>query len=244
MANTSIDERIEAVEKQCDNNRTYMQILKQTAFGASERVTDMQAQIIRLERRMDDIRSMIFRCVIGALVGVCVVCLLVAFGSAGAGYFDTHEARKEAAHQMAEAARELGYGEDSAIIQAAKEHYNVAQDEIDTELDLLGRVVYFEAGSSWISDRHQQLVACVVLNRCADSRFPATIKENVYKRGQYACSGRLYTISWDKIPERCFNNAKMAAYDGVECPSGVVWQAQFKQGKGIYEKIGNTYFCY
>lgn len=145
---------------------------------------------------------------------------------------------------MAEAARELGYGEDSVIITEAKAHYASAQDEIDTELDLLGRVVYFEAGSSWISDRHQQLVACVVLNRCADSRFPATISENVYKRGQYACAGRLYSISRDKIPARCFDNAKAAAYGAVECPASVVWQAQFKQGKGTYEKIGNTYFCY
>lgn len=109
---------------------------------------------------------------------------------------------------------------------------------------MLGRVVYFEAGSSRISDRHQQLVACVVLNRCADERFPATISDNVYKRGQYACAGKLYSVSRDKIPTRCFNNAKMAAYDCVECPETVVWQAQFKQGRGTYERIGNTYFCY
>lgn len=179
-----------------------------------------------------------------ALGAVIAVAALSVGGSADAGYFDAQEQRKAATHQMAEAARELGYTEDSAIIQAAKEHYNAAQDEIDTELDMLGRVVYFEAGSSWISDRHQQLVACVVLNRCADERFPATISDNVYKRGQYACAGKLYSVSRDKIPERCFNNAKMAAYDYVECPSGVVWQAQFKQGRGIYEKSGNTYFCW
>lgn len=179
-----------------------------------------------------------------ALGAVIAVAALSVGGSADAGYFDAQEQRKAAAHQMAEAARELGYTEDSAIIQAAKEHYNAAQDEIDTELEMLGRVVYFEAGSSWISDRHQQLVACVVLNRCADERFPETIKDNVYKRGQYACAGKLYSISRDKIPTRCFNNAKMAAYDCVECPPGVVWQAQFKQGRGTYEKIGNTYFCY
>lgn len=177
--------------------------------------------------------------IIAALVAV-----ITALGTAGAGYFDAHEARKEAAHTMAEAARELGYGEDSVIITEAKAHYNAAQGEIDGELDMLARVVYFEAGSSWISDRHQQLVACVLLNRCADSRFPATISDNVYKRGQYACAGKLYSISRDKIPTRCFDNAKAAAYGAVECPATVVWQAQFKQGKGTYEKIGNTYFCY
>lgn len=79
MANTSIDERIEAVEKQCDNNRAYMQILKQTAFGASERVTEMQAQMIRLERRMDDLEGFLRR--VGAILvaaeTVAVVALVV-----------------------------------------------------------------------------------------------------------------------------------------------------------------------
>lgn len=198
----------------------------------------MKARIITI------ICMAVVKILIVALIIIALILFITKGCSADAGYFDAAEQRKAAAHQMAEAARELGYTEDSAIIQAAKEHYNAAQDEIDAELDMLGRVVYFEAGSSWISDRHQQLVACVVLNRCADERFPATIKDNVYKRGQYACAGKLYSVSRDKIPARCFNNAKMAAYDYVECPATVVWQAQFKQGKGTYERIGNTYFCY
>lgn len=189
-------------------------------------------------------REIVPTVILAAVVAVAVIVWAAGSCSADAGYFDGQEQRKAAAHQMAEAARELGYAEDSVIITEAKAHYNAAQDEIDAELDMLGRVVYFEAGSSWISDRHQQLVACVVLNRCADERFPATIKDNVYKRGQYACSGRLYSISRDKIPTRCFDNAKAAAYGWVECPASVVWQAQFKQGRGTYERIGNTYFCY
>ena len=189
-------------------------------------------------------REIIPTALVAAVVAAAVIVWIAGSCSASAGYFDTAEQRKEAAHTMAEAARTLGYAEDSAIISEAKAHYNAAQDEIDAELDMLGRVVYFEAGSSWISDRHQQLVACVVLNRCADERFPATIRDNVYKRGQYACSGRLYSISRDKIPARCFDNAKAAAYGAVECPATVVWQAQFKQGRGTYERIGNTYFCY
>lgn len=198
----------------------------------------MKARIITI------ICMAVVKILIVALIIIALVVFIAKGCAADAGYFDAAEQRKATAHQMAEAARELGYAEDSVIIQEAKEHYNAAQDEIDAELDMLGRVVYFEAGSSWISDRHQQLVACVVLNRCADERFPATISDNVYKRGQYACAGKLYSISRDKIPDRCFNNAKMAAYDYVECPGEVVWQAQFKQGRGTYEKIGNTYFCY
>jgi spore germination cell wall hydrolase CwlJ-like protein len=170
--------------------------------------------------------------------------LIICSVTASAGYFDGAEATKASAHAMAEAARQLGYGEDSAIIQAAKGHYNAAQEQIDAELDMLARVVYFEAGSSWISDRHQQLVACVVLNRCADARFPATIEANVYRKGQYACSGKLYSVSRAAIPDRCFSNARAAAFGEVDCPANVVWQAQFRQGKGVYEKHYNTFFCY
>lgn len=188
-------------------------------------------------------REIIPTVLVAAAVAVAVIVWVAGSCSASAGYFDGQEQRKAAAHTMAEAARELGYTEDSAIITEAKAHYYSAQSEIDAEIDLLARVVYFEAGSSWISDRHQQLVACVLLNRCADSRFPDTIKGNVYRKGQYACSGRLYSVSAAQIPTRCYTNAKAAAYGWVECPEGVIFQAQFKQGRGVYEKIGNTYFC-
>lgn len=170
--------------------------------------------------------------------------LALASVGAGAGYFDDAEARKAHAHMMAEAARALGYDEDSIVIRDAKAIWQEAQAGIEEELDVLARVVYFEAGSSWLTDREQQLVACVVLNRCADDRFPDTIAENVYRRGQYACAKRLYTVARESIPDRCYANARAAAYGEVECPANVVWQAQFRQGKGVYEQIGKTYFCY
>lgn len=188
-------------------------------------------------------REIVPTVILAAVVAVAVIVWAAGSCSASAGYFDAAEAKKAAAHQMAEAARELGYGEDSEIITAAKGHYEAAQSEIDGELDMLARVVYFEAGSSWISDRHQQLVACVLLNRCADGRFPSTIEGNVYKRGQYACAGRLYSVTAAQIPARCYDNAKAAAYGAVECPPDVIFQAQFKQGRGVYERSGNTYFC-
>ena len=233
MEQNSYKERFEIKDDETAH-RTYMlaQMAAYRARDLGEDVRDLRAAMARLQR------------IVIAIIAVCVILIIAMCVQAGAGYFDAAENRKTAAHQMAEAARELGYGEDSAIITEAKAHYNAAQDEIDTELDMLGRVVYFEAGSYWISDRHQQLVACVVLNRCADSRFPATIKDNVYKRGQYSCASKLYTISREKIPARCFDNAKAAAYGAVECPTGVIYQAQFKQGRGTYERIGNTYFCY
>lgn len=178
--------------------------------------------------------------VVIAVMAVTTVCM----GSASALYIDQYLERQEAAHAVAETARKYGYAEDSAVIQAASADWWTAQAELDAEIDLLARVVWFEAGANWLSDRHQQLVACVVLNRCEDSRFPSTIKGVVYAKGQYSCASRLYSISKSNIPARCYENARLAAYGHVECPANVVWQAGFKQGRGVYAYMGNTYFCW
>lgn len=165
-------------------------------------------------------------------------------GGASAYLVEPQVNRQIAAHTVAETARSVGYAETSAIIQAAQADWWAAQAEIDSQLDLLTRVVWFEAGSSWISDRQQQLVAAVVCNRVADSRFPSTLSGVVYQTGQYSCSGRLYSISASSIPARVRANAKTAAYGQVECPANVVFQAGFRQGKGVYERGYNTFFCY
>lgn len=164
--------------------------------------------------------------------------------SAGAYLVEPQVNRQIAAHYVAEAARSVGYAESSNVIQATQSDWWQAQSEIESQLDLLTRVVWFEAGSNWISDRQQQLVAAVVCNRVADARFPSTLKGVVYQQGQYSCSGRLYSISASAIPARVRANAKAAAYGQVECPANVVFQAGFRQGTGVYERGYRTYFCY
>lgn len=173
-----------------------------------------------------------------------VMLTLALTGSASAYLLEPQVNRQIAAHYVAEAARSVGYAETSEIIQAAQRDWWAAQTEIDSQLDLLTRVVWFEAGSNWISDRQQQLVAAVVCNRVADARFPSTLNGVVYQTGQYSCSGRLYSISASAIPARVRANARAAAYGQVECPANVVFQAGFRQGRGVYEKGYNTYFCY
>lgn len=88
-------------------------------------------------------REIVPTVILAAAVAVAVIFWIAGSCSASAGYFDGQEQRKAAAHTMAEAARELGYGEDSQIIAEAKAHYEAAQSEIDGELDMLARVVYF-----------------------------------------------------------------------------------------------------
>lgn len=111
-----------------------------------------------------------------------------------------------------------------------------------TDLDLLARVVNAEAGSSWLTDEHQRAVASVVLNRVADSRFPNTLRGVVYQKGQYACT---WNGAINKTPtQRAINNAKYVLDNGVTIPKNVVFQAQFKQGKGVWKYIQGHYFCY
>lgn len=115
--------------------------------------------------------------------------------------------------------------------------------EVESEKKyLLARLVYAEAGSE--SDEHQQAVASVVLNRMNSDKFPDSIDEVIYQRNplQYAC---IEDGNIDKIPdERAIKNAYYIWDNGSILPNNVLYQAEFKQGSGVYKKIGNTYFCY
>lgn len=116
-----------------------------------------------------------------------------------------------------------------------------------SDLDLLARIITAEA--SVMSDEVQLLVGQVVLNRVADDRFPDTIRDVIYQKGQYAPvkNGSIH----NEPTERALRNAKKLLSGYRACGEKVVWQAEFKQGKvykKISEKVGNyTYkmiFCY
>ena len=116
------------------------------------------------------------------------------------------------------------------------------QKYTDEELDLLSRVVFSEAGSDWLSDRHQRAIASVVLNRVSDSRFPNSIRGVVYQGGQYACVGNgMIKLTPN---QRAIDNARYVLENGITIPENIVWQSQSKQGKGVWEYIEGHYFCY
>jgi len=119
----------------------------------------------------------------------------------------------------------------------------------DYELDLLARIISAEAGCYWLSDEHQMMVGCVVLNRVNHPLFPNTIYDVIYQPGQYppAYNGMLYSSTPDA---RTYENARRVLDGEYTCPSNVVFQAGFVQGHGVYmeiydETLGTTtYFCY
>ena len=85
-------------------------------------------------------------------------------------------------------------------------------------------------------------VGSVVLNRVADERFPNTLTEVIFQPGQYACTwdGNFY-----KEPsQETIDIATKLLEEGSKLDPSVVWQAEFPQGVGVYDIIGNMYFCY
>lgn len=117
------------------------------------------------------------------------------------------------------------------------------EDTISEEdIDLLARLLYAEAGSSWISDETIYYVGSVVLNRVNSEHYPDTLYDVIYQDGQYSCtwSGAIY----NEPTERCYRIAEDLLRKGSILPEDVLYQAEFKQGSGVYDYQDNLYFCY
>ncbi|MDY3014105.1 MAG: cell wall hydrolase [Evtepia sp.] len=170
---------------------------------------------------------------------------------------------QDQAHQRAEALRAQGYQDSSAGIQAEKKIWHGAQDVIedhwnlaqytDEDIRILTTMVYYESGQT--TEQLRQYVAQVALNRVADSRFPDTVKGVITQRGQY--STRYATVSATQaIPDSyyavCEASVKQAMMGNVDMPSNVLYQANFSQGKGVWQSVyfnsgwfaSTSYFCY
>lgn len=141
--------------------------------------------------------------------------------------------RQNELHELANMARAMGLPEDSPIIQEAQRLWL----QEDTNLRILAKVVRNEAG--YCTDRHQQLVAQVVLNRVESPLFPDSVVDVVNAPKQYNPVYTRNLPSWqtaDKEQLRAFENALAAMNGEVDCPENVVYQSEFDFcGSGIYE---------
>ena len=95
------------------------------------------------------------------------------------------------------------------------------------------------------SKLHQMYVGSVVLNRLHSTKYFSygdCIKNIVLAPRQYACfaDGGAYREPTDLNIEV----ANELIANGSILPANVIFQAEFKQGDGVYAQIGNTYFCY
>lgn len=162
---------------------------------------------------------------------------------------------KDTAHEIAELARSLGLGEDDPIIVRARELWWGADEEFCADRDIIATVVYNEAWGG-CSERHRELVAAVVVNRVASELFPNTVTEVVAQKGQYhpayVYAGSIYgqrARADAEVWAQCQDIASRALLGEVECPSDVLYQAEFVQGSaGVYKThettYSTTYFCF
>lgn len=122
------------------------------------------------------------------------------------------------------------------------------EDQINTDEDLfyLAAVVCSEAGG--LSEETQLLVANVVMNRVESPLYPNTIEGVLTQYKQYGMMWK-YGISFpdwadEKTISTCYGVAKRILSGDRVCPKNVLYQAEFKQGSGVYKKIDGIYFCY
>lgn len=88
----------------------------------------------------------------------------------------------------------------------------------------------------------QVAVGSVALNRVAHEWYPDTLYAVAHQKGQYACFKD--KNAYREPTELTLEVADYLLRNGSQLPSNVIYQAQFKQGSGVYKQIGNQIFCY
>ena len=114
------------------------------------------------------------------------------------------------------------------------------------DLFYLAAAICREAGGS--STRTQMLVANVIVNRVNSKLYPNTIYGVLTQYMQYGMMWRdgVSFPKWadTKTKEQCYAVAKRILNGERVCPENVLFQAEFKQGSGVYEETEGFYFCY
>lgn len=116
------------------------------------------------------------------------------------------------------------------------------------DLFLLSKIITVEAGSEWLGDEWRMCVGEVVMNRVASPEFPDTVREVIYQPGQYEDPGSFeFDYMLDPTEEAVYVALRLLQGERIMDP-WVVYQANFKQGGGVYAQyydsvLGYTYFC-
>ena len=126
------------------------------------------------------------------------------------------------------------------IEQSIKEAIKEAIDK--SSIELLAEVMFHE---NWYTDEEHlaaYYTGAVVMNRVKSESWPDTVKDVLYQVNQYSTTHKFFT---KKIPQECYKMALSIIENGTpDVPSNVIFQAQFKQGSGVWKKVKTDYFCY
>lgn len=132
------------------------------------------------------------------------------------------------------------------------ELYHKEEECCQEQLEILALIIYQEAGGDHCSDDTRRKVGSVFLNRVNSPLFPDLFAEVALAPKQY---GTLHYTGL-KWPDRASNPSEAEAVDrayiiadellryGSILPPNVIWQAEFKQGTGVYCEQDGLYFCY
>lgn len=127
--------------------------------------------------------------------------------------------------------------ETEVVTEAPTESYS------EDDLYWLSRVISAEVGNSTYESK--AMCGQVVVNRVNSPSFKAeTIEDVIFSPGQYetVSNGRIYNDPDDESIEVA--RKILEGTIEIEIPTDVVYQAEFRQGSGIYCQIGNEYYCF
>ena len=87
------------------------------------------------------------------------------------------------------------------------------------------------------------MTGLVVMNRVR-KMGTNNVYDVIFEKGQYACvgNGRIYLTPNEECERAAFEI--LTDSPGIAIPANVLYQAEFRQGSGVYAKVGNTYYCY
>lgn len=119
--------------------------------------------------------------------------------------------------------------------------YEPKSDKYYDELELLAHLIYSEVGNE--GEEAMYYAGSVVLNRMAHGDYPSELEDVIYQKGQYEVTwnGGLYKETPSDI---AYEVAADLLEEGAVIPDNILYQSEFVQGSGVYDKIGNTYYCY
>ena len=193
----------------------------------------------------------VFKKLSAVLVMVVIAALLIGFRGAKAndsGKGQQDERGKEPSRAIC--------GLSELLKRAAERHTDVFRILMDSyeekqkkekqrqeDIELLAEVIYWE---NWYTDKKKRsayLTGAVVMNRVNSPKWPNTVREVLYQRGQYTTTRYFFT---EELPGEVYDMAADIIDNGTpDVPYNVVYQATFKQGYGDWiDPINGEHFCY
>ena len=145
-----------------------------------------------------------------------------------------HEEHKGKTRQTTEATAEEAT---ETTTEAPKQSYSLY------DYQLLAQIIAAEAGADYVSHNTRLYVGSVVLNRVNSPLFPDTVEGVLWQPGQYySC---ITDTFWSFEPsDDCKQVAEYLLTHGSVLPANVLYQANFRQGSGVFCESDTIYFCY